>query len=324
MSIIEKALQKLQAGQQGPPGVPAVPAAVRPGPRPADSPGREPQPRAFVGDPAKTVTIDFEAMRRSGLLPPEHQQREIAHQYRTIKRPLIRNAFDPAPGPNGARPSAPRTVMVASALPGDGKTFTSINLALSLSLEKDYSVVLVDGDVARPQLSATFGLLNEPGLLDVLTQPNLTVASVVRPTSVRGLSILPVGRRTETATELLASARMRQTLAQLEQLDTQGIVLVDSPPILVTSEARVLASLFAQVVLVVRAGATPQEAVVEAVSIIGDGPRVGLVLNHVLRGEGAGTYYGYGGYGGYGEDSSGGSPEGLRNGPVSAAGSDGA
>ncbi|HEY8509286.1 MAG TPA: P-loop NTPase [Steroidobacteraceae bacterium] len=300
MSIIERALQKLQSGGRpaAPPASPSPAPTPLPSVRAPDPAHRE--PRAVIGDPSRAVTIDFDALRRSGLLPPEHQQRELAHQFRTIKRPLIRNAFDvTATAP--AR-SAPRTVMVTSALPGEGKTFNSINLALSMSLEKDYSVILVDGDVARPQLSNVFGVLDQPGLLDVLADSNVTVASVVRPTNVRGLSILPVGRRTETATELLASARMRHTLAQLEQLDPQAMILVDSPPVLVTSEARVLASLFAQVVVVVRAGATPQEAVLEAISIIGEGPRIGMVLNQVTHGTVAGSYYGYDSYSGYGTD----------------------
>jgi capsular exopolysaccharide synthesis family protein len=173
--------------------------------------------------------------------------------------------------------------MVSSALPGDGKTFTCVNLALSLSLEKDYMVLLVDGDVAKPHLSNTFDIAKEPGLLDLLEDPNLDIESAVVPTNVRGLSLLPVGRRSETATELLASARMRQVVTKLEELDPHLIVIVDSPPVLLTSEARVLASLFSQVVLVVRASTTPQHAVMEAVRIIGEGPRLGLVLNQVYH-----------------------------------------
>jgi exopolysaccharide/PEP-CTERM locus tyrosine autokinase len=287
MSIIERALQKLHSGTPAAPGAHTARGAQ------VEITGDSPS-RKIIGEPAKTLKIDLEGLRRSGFLPPEHQQRELAHQFRTIKRPLIRNAIEAAAG--GSR-DLPRTVMVTSALPGEGKTFTSLNLALSLALEKDHGLVLVDGDVAKPQLSNVLGVAGEPGLLDLLVDPKLSLNSVVRPTSVRGLSMLPVGRRTDTATELLASARMRQILSQLEQLDPHGMVLVDSPPLLVTSEARVLASLFAQVVIVISAGTTPRAAVTEAINIVGPGPRLGLVLNQASHDLLTGGYYGYANYG---------------------------
>src|SRR5690606_20562938 len=120
------------------------------------------------------------------------------------------------------------------------------------------------------------------------------VESVVLPTDIRGLYIVPIGRRSDSATELLSSARMRQVVAELQALDDYGIVLFDSPPILLTSEAQVLASLFGQVVLVVRASGTPQQAVTDALAMIGEGPRVGLLLNQALHDNNVGGYYGYG------------------------------
>ena len=188
--------------------------------------------------------------------------------------------------------------MVSSALPGDGKTFTSVNLALSMALEKDHTVLLVDGDVAKPHVSDVFGAGDEPGLLDVLVDPERHVESVIFRTNIPRLSLLPVGRRNAHAPELLASARMRDLIRRLEALDPTGVVIVDSPPILLTSEARVLASLFGQVLLVVKANVTPQQAVLEAIEIVGEGPRVSLVLNHVAGGGTSAYHYGYGyGYG---------------------------
>jgi receptor protein-tyrosine kinase len=254
-------------------------------------------PPVTIGNPARAITLDFDALRRVGLLPPEHQQRELSHQYRTLKRPLIKHIQDVVAGAATATGS-PRSVMVTSALPGEGKTFTSMNLAMSLALEKDYSVILVDGDAPKPHISHTLGLGSEAGLFDVLSDPSRPIESVVLPTSIKGLSVLPVGHRSDTATELLASARTRQVIAELEALDPRVIVLVDSPPILLTSEARVLASLFGQVLLVVSAGRTPQQAVAHSLEIIGEGPRVGLVLNQAIHDTETGGYYGYGyGYG---------------------------
>ncbi|MGE0581090.1 MAG: AAA family ATPase [Steroidobacteraceae bacterium] len=299
MSIVERALKRLQQSGQAAaqaaraPAAPTVRRAEPSTPALPVAPTREAPVRRQLGDAAKTLHVDFERLRREGLLPPEHQQRELSHQYRILKRPILKHAFGPeAPATDAGAPS-PRTLMVTSALPGEGKTFTSINLALSLALEKDHSVILIDGDAPKPHVSKAFGIGGEPGLLDLLMNPDLPVESCVLPTDVRGLYLLPVGRRSETATELLASARMRQVLEELGQLDGNGVVLLDSPPILPTSEAQVLASLFGQVVLVVRAGATPQQAVTDALGIIGDGPRIGLVLNQALH-DNVGGYYGYG------------------------------
>jgi len=288
MSLVEKTLRKLRE---------STPAKVgSAGDAQADS-----QPKGYVrrpiGKSAKVATVDVDRLRQAGLLAPIHQERELSHQYRTIKRPLIKRAFDRREG-EGALGALPRSIMISSALPGEGKTFTSVNLALSMAAEVDHSVLLVDGDVAKPHISETFGLADEPGLLDVLDSADRSIESVIVNTDVPGLSILPVGRRSIAATELLASARMQKIVRQLEQLDSQGIVLFDSPPILLTTEARVLASLFGQVLLVVGAGSTPQQAVLDAIQIIGDEPFLQLVLNQAVYVGASSAYYGYGyGYG---------------------------
>jgi len=194
--------------------------------------------------------------------------------------------------------------MITSALPGDGKTFTSLNLALSMALERDHSVILVDGDVAKPHISRTLGLGSVPGLLDLIDSRSTDVEKVLVPTDLPGLSVLPVGRQSHQATEMLASEGMQSIIEALEGLDSRAIVLVDSPPMLVTSEARVLASLFDQVVLVVRAGGTPKQAVLDAIKLVGEGPEINIVLNQALH-VGTGTYYGYGARYAYGEDTQG-------------------
>jgi exopolysaccharide/PEP-CTERM locus tyrosine autokinase len=297
MSIVERAIKRLQDSAQGgakgprapsPPVGRVVPSVAAPG-----TPPGEPRSRREIGSTEKSIHIDYDALRQRGLLPPEHQQRQIAHQYRLLKRPLLKAAFDAAAA-HDSTAASPRTIMVTSALPGEGKTFTSINLALSLALEKDHRVILIDGDAPKPHVSHTFGVASEAGLFDVLTNPGLPVESVVLPTDIRGLYIVPIGRRSDSATELLSSARMRQVVAELQALDDYGIVLFDSPPILLTSEAQVLASLFGQVVLVVRASGTPQQAVTDALAMIGEGPRVGLLLNQALHDNNVGGYYGYG------------------------------
>ena len=188
-------------------------------------------------------------------------------------------------------------IMIASAVPGEGKTFTSINLALSMAVEKDISVLLVDADVAKPHISSVLGLQSEAGLLDALQDESLDVESLIVGTDVEGLCVLPAGRRTEMATELLASARMEEVMAQLARGDGTRIVLFDSPPLLLTSESRVLSMVVGQIVLVVRAGFTPQQAVLDAISHLPEGKYKGIVLNQCEIEQDSPYYYGYGAYG---------------------------
>jgi protein-tyrosine kinase len=286
MSIVEKTLKIMQAsGATQRPDAPLLPGA-------AGLPVQAPSRRVLIGNASKVVHIDRDRLRAAGLLPPA-QQHELANQYRTLKRPLIKHAFESTRPAAAAGAASMRSIMISSALSGEGKTFTSVNLAMSLALERDHSVLLVDGDVPKPHVTSSFGLQHEPGLLDVLIDPSVPIESVVLPTDIAGFSILPVGSRAESTPELLASARMRQVIARLEQLDPQALIIVDSPPILLTSEARVLASLFGQVVLVVRAESTPQQAVTESIEIIGDGPRIGLVLNQATRASTKDNSYGH-------------------------------
>lgn len=296
MSLIEEALRRRKKLAARPGG-----GAPLPAPAAAEAAAATPTRRNF-GDPARTLRLNLDSMVAGGLLAPESEARTIETQFRSLKRPLIQKLFGRSPPLEGER--RPRcSVMVTSALPGDGKTFTSMNLALSMALERDHSVILVDGDVAKPHISRALGLSSAPGLLDLIDSRSTDVETMLVPTDLPGLSVLPVGRQSHQATEMLASEGMRNVIDALEGLDSRAIVVVDSPPILVTSEARVLSSLFDQVVLVVRAGGTPKQAVMDAIKLVGEGPEVNLVLNQALH-AGTGGYYGYGGRYAYGEDAS--------------------
>jgi len=289
---VEKALRKMQSGRSAEAAIPArsEPQVIGTVVKRTEV---EPVPTAdFAPSPAsasRIVHIDRDKLRSAALLPPEEQEHELADEYRAIKRPLIRYAFDPTQEPGRAR----QLIMTASALPGDGKTFTCINLALSLSLERDHSVLLVDADIPKPHVSRVFGVDQEPGLLDVLMDPSRSVESVILPTDMPRLSILPVGQKSDTATEWLASARMKEVVMRLAALYPRGLVLFDSPPVLLTSESRVLATLVGQVVLVVKAGETPQQAVKDTVELLKDHGRVALVLNQAQLSGVMGYYYGY-------------------------------
>lgn len=246
----------------------------------------------------RIVAVDRDLLREAGLLAPEDQERYIADQYRLIKRPIL----DLAMGGLADTPEHANLVMVASALPGDGKTFNAINIALSTAVEKDTSVLLVDADVAKPHISELFGLGDEPGLIDVLLDQSMSIGDAIVRSDVPGFSLLPAGKPHELATELLASRRMAAVVDELSRSVPNRLVIFDSPPLLITSESRVLASSMGQIALVVCAGKTPKHAVESAVDSLDEEQAVNLILNQ------AGTSFGDARYGqyryGYGERAS--------------------
>lgn len=292
MSLVERALSKLQQSR-GHEASAAPREGVPPGVGPSAPPPRTSPAHKARGATRSGRVIEFNsaAIRAAGLLPPEHQERQIADQYRQIKRPLLATARQPLTD----EMANPHLIMVSSAMPGDGKTFTAFNLALSFAKERDFEIVLVDADVGKPHISRLLGLAGEPGLLDALRNESIDVESLILRTSVPGLSVLPAGSRSETANELLASARMREVVRLLPGEDRSRIVVIDSPPLLLTNESRVLAEAIGQIVVVVRAGKTSQRDLLAALGYLDSSRRaVGLVLNQSLNPPSGSSYYGYG------------------------------
>jgi protein-tyrosine kinase len=237
----------------------------------------------------EAVRIHLEGMRLKGLLTPDVKQTATAEEFRVIKRPLLANAFGrgTAPVKNGKR------IMVTSAFPGEGKSFCAINLAMSIAAERDNRVLLIDADVARPSIPRELGISAEVGLMDWLIDGKLDINDLVLDTNVDKLTILPAGRRHQQATELLASGSMSRLLEQISSRFPDRVCIFDSPPLLVTTEARVLASYMGQIVLVVEAGRTPRDQVTDALQTVASCDVVGLVLNKAKKIESNG-YYGYG------------------------------
>lgn len=237
------------------------------------------------------VRIPIEMLRARGFVTPDAAPTAISQEFRVIKRPLIANAF----GRGAPAVLNGRRVMVTSAFAGEGKSFCAINLAMSIAAERDTYVLLVDADVAKPSIPRELGVEGGPGLMDCLVDPSQDVGELVQPTNIERLSLLPAGRRHEHATELLASASMKDLLDHLADRYDDRIIIFDSPPISLTTEARVLASYMGQIVMVVEAGVTPRDAVTEALASIGSPEVVGLVLNKARDARGSGYHYhGYG------------------------------
>lgn len=246
---------------------------------------------------SKTVDIDVGSLASRNLLTPQSKRNRTVEEMRLIKRMVLsRRRAD--------RGMLNNTIIVTSALPEEGKTTIAINLAMSIAAEEDLRVLLVDADFVKPRALRQLGISEEKGLIDVIQDPKLNISDVMLRTNIDKLSLIPSGRVHDRCTELLASARMRDIVAELSSRYDDRILIFDSPPLLATTEAVMLTSHMGQVVFVVQAGRTRRQLVDSALELIEDRDRVGLVLNRAtprLGGTDFGSYYGYGYYHSKGE-----------------------
>lgn len=244
----------------------------------------------------RSVTIDWEKLAAMGYLSNLQGKSGLAEEYRMIKRPLLANAF--GRGAEGIERS--NVILVASSIPSEGKTFTAINLAISIANERDKNVLLIDADVAKPTVAKRLGIAGSPGLIEYLEDDTLEFSDISLTTDIPNLQIIPAGKRHTFSTELLSSNRMLHFVEQLSQRYSDRVIIFDSPPLLAATEAEVLATLVGQVVLVVSAGTTMQNTVKESMKKL-EGCDVVLALLNKARHEHVLSYYGYSQYGQYGQ-----------------------
>lgn len=276
-SLIEQAAQRLEQLRQAGVEIADMPVAA----------GLSPPPAAAL---SRAVALDLEALAQAGIVSPNAPRSEIADQFRVIKRPLIRNAM----GKGAAQVEQGNLIMVTSALAGEGKTFTAINLAMSLATELDCTVMLVDADVAHPRVMSVLGLSEGPGLLDLVRDPSQDMSHRLLRTNIDKLTLLPSGTPHARATELLASDAMADLLKDMARRYADRIIVFDSPPLLLTTEARVLATHMGQIVMVVQAEQTLRSAVAQALATIESCPVKLMLLNQVRTASRAGYGLGYG------------------------------
>lgn len=288
-SLIEQAAQRLEQLRQAGADMPAR-LAVDPAPKHAEITIPPVQPVAL----SRHVDIDLAALAAAGIVSPNAPRSRIADQFRVIKRPLISNAM----GKGASLVANGNLIMVTSALPGEGKTFTAINLAMSIATELDCTVMLVDADVARPSVMSVLGLSAGPGLLDLVQDESKDLSDVLLRTNIDKLTLLPSGTPHARATELLASDAMIRLLDDMTKRYADRIIVFDSPPLLLATESRVLASHMGQIVMVVQAERTLQAAVTQALATIEACPVKLMLLNQARTASSGGYEHGYGyGYG---------------------------
>ena len=287
-SLIEQAALRLEQLRQAGVDIPAEPSAAK-----AASTEAQASPEKPVAL-SQWVEIDLDALAAAGIVSPNAPRSQIADQFRVIKRPLISNAA----GKGAAVVANGNLIMVTSALPGEGKSFTAINLAMSMATELDLTVLLVDADVGRPSVMKLLGLPAGPGLLDLVVDESRELSEMLLKTNINKLTILPSGTPHPRATELLASDAMTRLISDMATRYADRLIIFDSPPLLLATESRVLASHMGQIVMVVQAEKTLQSEVLQALATIERCPVKLMLLNQAKTMVNGGYEDGYGyGYG---------------------------
>jgi receptor protein-tyrosine kinase len=282
-------------------------ASTAAAPEPADFPPHVmAPPAAMVEEPADVsasddagqrrtrnrVKLDMERLRSSGMVTSYSDRTQIAEEFRLVKRPLLLKAFASASNAveNG------NLIMVTSSKAGEGKTFCAVSLAMSIALERDLTVLLIDADVAKPDVPEVLGVEAQRGLVDLIADDDLELSDVLIRTDLENLSILPAGREHHLATELLASEKMENFVRDIARRYRDRVIIFDSPPVLMSSVPSVLALHVGQVLFVVEAERTVQPNVESALGLIGSCKNISLLLNKVPpvgNSNKSGAYYGY-------------------------------
>jgi len=237
--------------------------------------------------------VDRHALIERGFLLPDLRPGALAEEFRIVKRQLLLRAA----GQGGELIDNGRMILVCSAKPGEGKTFCSINLALSMARETDLDVVLVDCDFSKPEILKTFGLEDGPGLIDALADGSVDPEACLIHTDIPNLSVLPGGKQLNDTTELLASQRTKDVLDRLIARHPTRILIVDSSPALSASSASMLAMHAGQAVMVVKADVTVEAELREALGLLDGCRHIQMLLNAVTftpNGKRFSNYYGYG------------------------------
>jgi receptor protein-tyrosine kinase len=247
------------------PGVPDEAASFLPTPGILRGPELPPGPGA----------IDAVALERAGMVDWSRTRSRVSEEFRLVQRQILRNAF----APPGAEPGFTNLLMVTSARPGEGKSFTAVNLAGSIARQGNNHVLLVDADSKRDSICYPMGLADAPGLLDLAANPKLDPGPLIVRTPIEQLSILPIGRERERSPVLFSSQEMIKLIQNLGRRYADRLLVLDAPPCLSTSDPAVLAPVVGQILFVVEAERTQRGEIEAALDLLQACPTIALVLN---------------------------------------------
>ncbi len=241
-----------------------------------------------------TVELNYDVLHQNNILIDDHIENSVtAEEFRIIKRSLLLNAF--SKGDSAIKNG--NILLVTSTQPDEGKTFCAVSLALSMAAERDLTVLLVDADVAKPDVMNTLGVKGNKGLIDVIENKDMDLSECLLRTNIPNLTILPAGKKHKLTTELLASERMGDIIDEIARRYHDRIIIIDSPPVLASSAASVLALHVGQILYVVEAERTREEELNDALKMIENCKNINFLLNKTRFTAGKkkfGSYYGYG------------------------------
>lgn len=255
----------------------------------ADS-GDSPNPGQV--DTAGTFRLDYEDLRARGFFSPDVKGDRLSLQLRAIKRRLLRRIGFSRRLDHG---KVGKSVLVTSTRPAEGKTFTAVNIALSLATEDRVGAFIVDADAPRPRVLSHLGLSNgRKGFTDLLAEGETRLEDYLLKEEDGSLMVLPVGTQTEAQSDLFAGPEARALIKGLTRRYPNFVTIIDTPPVLATPDAVLLAPLVDEVIFVIEANSTPEPAVATALDELLDAnENVSLVLNRCLVPAESAHYYSY-------------------------------
>jgi protein-tyrosine kinase len=239
-----------------------------------------PSASSLVGGASGSVghpLIAASALVQTGLIEGKTARNRVSEEFRLVQSQVLRAAFAQPGGEAGFT----NLLMVTSARPKEGKTFTALNLAASIARQGDRQVLLVDADAKRGSLCDSLGLGQAPGLLDLALAPLLDPLPFLRPTEIGMLSFLPVGQQRGERPELFASDQMVRAMQAIGRRFADRLVILDVSPCLSTSDPATLAPVVGQILFVIEAERTQRDEVEASLDLIQTCPTITLLLNKV-------------------------------------------
>jgi len=255
-------------------------ATPRPSPRPAHDPlplGEE-EPVVATQPTRPPLNLNYHRLQAAGFITPDSPRNSNTEEFRVIKRQLLKTAFNED---RSRRTTRSNVLMVTSSIPGEGKTFISMNLAMSFSMERDLHLLLVDTDTHRHALSTLVGADQQGnvGLVDLMLNPKLGIRDILLRTNLPNLSFIPSGRPHPQGVELLSSQEMVAVMDELAQRYPDRLIIIDTPPLLACTDGVALSSLVGHAIIVVSKDVTTKRQLNQTLEMLEGCENISCIMN---------------------------------------------
>lgn len=286
MSFIDKALERAKESRQEEGGrldekVGPIPEVQKPLPVMGNLGGLGTPPEICYTK-TKTLPVDFDYLKENHIVVGANYP-VVAEEYKLLRTHILHKT----------KKENLNTIMFAGPRPDEGKSITTINVAISISQEIDKTVLIVDTDLRNPSIHKYFGLSGKKGLVDFLKGGIPIPELLVHPEGIGKLVILPGGKPAGDAAELIKSPQMVDLVHELKHCYSDRYVPFDLPPLLNFADALAFAPLMDGIVLIIEAGHTTREELAQCLEMVSDFNVLGLVLNKIDRKKGEDAYYDY-------------------------------